>query len=80
MVRMSSFIKNKEDVNYPFVLTILCLIILNIRLTRIEQWQTTKLQKVFRRSIRLLSYSIILYFTFLGMRETLGLLIYMLNL
>ncbi|MBE1555248.1 ABC transporter permease [Sporosarcina limicola] len=75
MIVMSPLIKNKEVINLPFVLIILGLIILNIRLTWVEQWLTTKTQKVVHRSIRLILFSTALYFMFLGIWEISGIVI-----
>jgi len=63
----SPFIKQGEIFNVLFSIPFLVLIILNIRLSWIEQWMTTKLQKLIHMVIRFLTFYTIIYFMFVDL-------------
>jgi len=64
---ISPLIKQGEFFNAVSIITISGLILLNIRLTWIEQWMTTKRQKLIHKVIRFLTFYTIIYFMFTGM-------------
>jgi len=66
LIAISPLIKQEGIFNTVFIITFLGLIILNIRLTWIEQWMTTKLQKLIHKVIRLLTFYTIIYLMFIG--------------
>ncbi len=64
---ISPLIKQEEIFNAGSIITFSGLIILNIRLTWIEQWHTTRLQKLIHKGIRFLTFYTIIHFMFTGM-------------
>lgn len=67
LIMISPLIKQGGIFNAVFFITFLGLIILNIRLTWIEQWMTTKLQKLIHKIIRFLTFYTIIYLMFMGL-------------
>ncbi|WP_255551441.1 ABC transporter permease [Sporosarcina sp. E16_8] len=63
---ISPLLKQGEIFNAVSIITFSGLIILNIRLTWIEQWLTTKLQRLFHKVVRFSTFYTIIYFMFTG--------------
>lgn len=67
LLMISPLIKQGEIFDAVSIITFLGLILLNIRLTWIEQWLPTKLQKLIHKVIRFAVFYTIIYFIFTGM-------------
>lgn len=67
LLMISPLIKQGEIFNAVSIITFLGLIMLNIRLTWIEQWLTTKLQKLIHIVLRFSTFYTIIHFMFTGM-------------
>lgn len=68
-------VREEVFMNGIFLILFAGLLVLNLRLTWIEQWLTTRFQLLTHRSIRFLSFSIILYFLFIDVWTIAGILL-----
>lgn len=72
---ISPLVKQSEIITITFLIIFSGLIHLNIRLTWIEQWTTTKLQNLIHKVIRFLTFYTIIYFMFMGLWTIAGTLL-----
>ncbi|MEK4404502.1 ABC transporter permease [Sporosarcina sp. FSL K6-6792] len=66
LIIISPLVKQTEIISITVLITFSGLILLNIHLTWIEQWMTTKLQKLLHKVIRFLTFYTIIYLMFTG--------------
>lgn len=72
---ISPLVNQSEIITIPFLIIFSGLILLNIRLTWIEQWMTTKLQNLIHKVIRVLTFYTIIYFMFIDLWTIAGALL-----
>jgi len=63
---MTVLINAEKVLTSPFFVLFLCMIVLNVRLTWVEQWLTMEPRRFLHKLIRFLSFTMILFFLFIG--------------